>query len=542
MTTPRTRFAPSPTGSLHVGGARTALYCWMYARHTGGRFVLRIEDTDRARSTEESTQGILRDLRWLGLDWNDGPDTDDPDGIGPFFQSERLDTYNEYFDQLLKEDLAYEAWETRDELAAMRAASDNPREFHYSRRTYSGTELDKFRAEGRTPVLRLDVPRIQRLVKDDILGEVTLSENDVDDFVIRKADGFPTYHFAVVIDDHLMKITQVLRGQEHLMNTGKHIAIQTALGLPTPSYGHFPLIFNPTGGKMSKRDKAKAARAGAREGVKARGDGGFEWLAQLTGVDADDVQQFMKKKNDGVAIATAIASALDIELPPIEVMDFRVQGILPEGLLNYLALLGWNPGGDEEVVPLDEMAERFELSAINRSPAKFDIDKLRAINAEYMRTLPRERLHEHLASWFAVRDSALAGLSRERLDVLLELFLPRARTLVELEDAAHFVFHAPTNYDPKPVRKFLHNKGGHELLPELAQALAGIDDWSVEGIETGVNAFAERRELGLGAIAQPLRIALTGSSASPGIFDTLALFSKDEVVARITRCHEATAP
>ncbi len=538
----RTRFAPSPTGSLHVGGARTALYCWLFARHTGGKFVLRIEDTDRARSTDESTRGILTDIQWLGLQWDEGPGTPDPDGIGPFFQSERLDTYNGYFQQLLDQDTAYEAWESREELTAMRAASPNPREFHYRRRTYTDDELAVFKADGRTPVLRLDVPRIARTVTDSILGSVTLSENDVDDFVIRKADGFPTYHFAVVIDDHLMKITQVLRGQEHLMNTAKHMAIQTALGIPSPAYGHFPLIMNMGGGKMSKRDKAKVARAGAREAAKARGVKDYAWLAEEASLDAGDLALFMKKKQDGVAMAKAIAVALDVELPPIEVMDFRIAGVVPEALVNYLGLLGWNPGGDSEIVPADEMAKRFELKNVSKSPAKFDIDKLLAFNGEYLRSMPRDVLLERMQSWFAVRPSHLQDVTADRLNVLLDLFLARARTFVELEQAAAFVFEAPTTYVQKSVNKFLYEGGGHALLPELSAALDTAKTWDADSIQAALEGFAAEHELGLGKIAQPLRLALTGTAASPSIHETVALFSKDEVQARIARCVEATAP
>ncbi len=538
----RTRFAPSPTGSLHVGGARTALYCWMFARHTGGKFVLRIEDTDRARSTDESTRGILTDIRWLGLDWDEGPGEEDVDGIGPFFQSERLETYNGFFEQLLEKDLAYEAWESRDELSAMRAASPNPREFHYSRRAYTEDEVAAFKADGRAPVLRLDVPRIARTVNDSILGAVTLSENDVDDFVIRKADGFPTYHFAVVIDDHLMKITQVLRGQEHLMNTAKHMAIQTALGIASPSYGHFPLIMNMGGGKMSKRDKAKVARAAARDAAKARGVKDYDWLAEETGLDAGDVALFMKKKQDGVAMAKTIAVALDVELPPIEVMDFRKAGVVPEALLNYLGLLGWNPGGDSEIVPLDEMAKRFELKNVSKSAAKFDIDKLLAFNGEYLRSLPRDVLLAHMQSWFAVRPSHLQDVSADRLNVLLDLFLARARTFVELEQAVAFVFEAPTTYVQKSVTKFLHKGGGHALLSDLSAVMDTATTWDAQGIQAALEGFASENELGLGKIAQPLRLALTGTAASPSIHETVALFSKDEVQARIARCVEATAP
>lgn len=538
---PRTRFAPSPTGSLHVGGARTALYCWLFARKTDGRFVLRIEDTDRARSTDESTRGILDDLRWLGLQWDDGPGTDDPDAIGPFFQSERLDTYNGFFDQLLEKDLAYEAFETREELGAMRAAAEaEGKAFRYRRVPYTEAQRAQFAAEGRQSVLRLDVPRIERTVHDDILGDVTLSAEDVDDLVIRKADGFPTYHFAVVIDDHLMRITQVLRGQEHLMNTPKHMAIATALGIPSPRYGHFPLIFNAGGGKMSKRDKAKTARAGARDAAKARGEKGYAWLSELAGLDDAEVTAFMKKKSDGVSTATAIAAALELELPPIEVMDFRRGGFVPEALLNYLALLGWNPGDDVgEILPVADMAPLFELKSINRSPARFDLDKLRAINGEYLRSLPRERLHEHLASWFAVCPSRLAEVSRERLDVLLDLFLPRARTFAELEEACSWAFDAPTSYDDKAVAKFLLKGGGHERLPQLASALEGVSDWSAASIQACLEGFAADNELGLGKIAQPLRIALTGTSASPSIFDSVALLTQADALARIHACYEA---
>jgi glutamyl/glutaminyl-tRNA synthetase len=541
MTPARTRFAPSPTGSLHVGGARTALYCLLWARRTGGRFILRIEDPDRARSTDESTRGILSDLRWLGLDWDEGPEVGGD--VGPYFQSQRLELYNRYLDQLLASGHAYEAWETSEELRALRGAAEAQKEtFRYRRREYSADDLAGFREEGRTPVLRLAAPTSAVTIPDVVLGDVTVEPEQLDDIVIRKADGFPTYHFAVVIDDHLMGVTQVLRGQEHLMNTHKHQGLADAFGWELPAVGHMPLIFNLVGGKMSKRDKAKAARAGARASAKEGGSGkDWSWLAEAAGAPLADVDRFMAKKYDGVALAEAIARATDTELPLIELMDFRTGGYLPEALLNYLALLGWRAAeegggeGDKELWSVDELIAEFDLDRIKKTPARFDPAKLKWMNGEYMKSMPMEALLGRLGQHLEVSDSVLAQASTERQAALVELYRQRADTFVDLADQARFFFVAPTEWGPaKAVKKHLRSDGLERLA--LARDALSTDAFTSESIQATLDGLAEAHEVRVGQFAQPLRIAVSGGPVSPGIDVTLALLGRDEVLARIDAC------
>ena len=529
----RTRFAPSPTGSLHVGGARTALYCLLHARKEGGTFILRIEDTDRARSSDEAAAGILRDLTWLGLDWDEGPGKDG--GHGPYFQSERLPLYEAAFAQLRAEGRAYDAWDTADELSAARAAAQAAKQnYRYRRQPVSPDDEARFRAEGRTPVLRFAAPDHPIDFDDTILGSHHTAAEDLDDLVIRKADGFPTYHFAVVVDDHHMGVDLVLRGQEHLMNTPKHLATYEALGWTPPAHGHMPLIFNADGSKMSKRDKAKAARAAARSAD-------FDALVTATGLSPDDLSAFLKKKTDDLAIATAIADALQVELPMIEVMDFRRGGFLPEAILNYLALLGWSPGDDREFFTLPELIDAFDLARVGNTPARFDLDKLRWLNSEHLRALSVDALLPHHDAYLeVVPSSPFATAPPDLRRGLLALYQARIHSFADLDAQAAFFFHAPTAYDDKAVKKFLA-KGGYDLLPTLAAHLNTISDWSAEAIDASLKAFAESHNIGLGKVAQPLRVALTGTSVSPGIGDTLALIGRDETLRRIDACLAARA-
>lgn len=539
MTAPcRTRFAPSPTGSLHVGGVRTALYCLLWARNTGGQFILRIEDTDRVRSSQAASLGIVEDLKWLGLQWDEGPGVGGDHG--PYFQSERLDLYNSYIDQLLSEGKAYQAWETRDELNDLRRAAEAKKEtFRYHRRDYTPEEIEAFRAEGRTPTIRLAAPGHDITVNDRILGEVTITASDLDDIVIRKADGFPTYHFAVVIDDHLMKIDLILRGQEHLMNTHKHHGLFEALGWEPVETGHMPLIFSPRGSKMSKRDKAKTARQAARNEGKARGLPGWQWLSDASGRGEAELELFMRKKTDDLPTAIDIAGALHIGLPMIEVLDFRKAGYAPEALVNYLALLGWSPGDNRELMTLDEMIEAFSVDRIGKTPAKFDPDKLRWMNAEYLRNrLDDHRLIELFHAWFAVYPTHLSELSSERLLALFEMYRPRVHTLVELETASAFFFEAPDSYDEKAVKKHLLKGGGVERLPQLKAALADVGRWETESLERALTTLCEQTGNGLGKFAQPLRIALSGAAVTPSIYDVLAFLGRDETLARLAACIE----
>lgn len=534
MTVVRTRFAPSPTGSLHVGGVRTALYCMLYAKKHGGSFVLRIEDTDQARSTTEAAVGLLRDLRWCGLDWDEGPGKDGE--VGPYYQSERLHIYDRYVEQLLLEGTAYHAWESKSELEALREAAKARKEnFAFRRRTYTDEQIASFEAEKRVPVVRIEAPKHDVVINDAILGDVSVAETDLEDIVIRKADGFPTYHFAVVIDDALMGITQILRGAEHLKNTHKHAGIALALGWRLPRVGHLPLIFNPAGQKMSKREKAQTAREAARKEHVTRKLADYAWLAELSGVPLDEIASFMKKENDRIATAEAIATVLRVELPLIEVMDFRKGGYIPEALINYMALLGWNPGDDREILSVDEMVAAFSLDRVNHTAARFDPEKLKWMNGEYLRRLHAanpERLAEVLDAWLEVVDSPIARLDRAQQMILLGMYRDRAATLVDVDRLARFFFERPAAYDEKAVKKWLLGNDGLAVLATCADALAACA-WDVAGIEVSLAAIADGN---VGHVAQPLRVAITGTAVSPPIYDTLAFLSRDEVLARIAAC------
>jgi glutamyl/glutaminyl-tRNA synthetase len=533
MTALRTRFAPSPTGSLHVGGVRTSLYCLLVARATVGRFLLRIEDTDRVRSTEEAAAGILRDLQWLGLQWDEGPIVSGPHA--PYYQSQRLELYREHAARLVAEGKAYEAWESPAELDAERKEAEAKKEnYRFRRRVYTAEQVAAWRAEGRLPVVRLLAPGHAVTVADRVLGDVTVEADGLDDFVILKADGFPTYHFAVVIDDHFMQVELVLRGQEHLMNTHKHLLLYEAFGWTPPQHGHLPLIFNPTGTKMSKRDKARVARETARALAKSSGKDGkdWSWLATEARVDPVELAGFMDKKSDGVATAEAIARVTGAELPRIEVQDYRVGGYVPEAIVNYLCLLGWSPGDDREVLTFDEMVAAFTVDRVQKTPARFDYDKLLWFNAEYIKSLPEDQLLRRLRQWLEVVDSPIRALTEAQQRHLLRMYRPRARTFVDLQRLAGFLFRRPTQWDAKQVDKHVAKDGGWDRLAALRAALAGQAELTTTSVQGALQGLCDASGLPIGKFAQPARVAVSGDGVSPELADTLAFLGRDEVLAR----------
>jgi len=545
-----TRFAPSPSGRLHIGGARTALFCWALARRMGGRFLVRLEDTDQARSTEASAREILENLAWLGLDWDDGPEIavdgrtigGDARGVGPFKQSERLKIYDEHVERLIAEGKAYPAFETVEELdMKRRAAQAEKRQYRYDR---AGLQVEEAQRRSRVEsgeehVVRLRVPDEGITVHDDVLGDVTWGPQEVDDFIIRKRDGFPTYHLAVVIDDELMGVTHVLRGQEHLINTPKHALLQRALGFRTPVYAHMPLIFNEQGAKMSKRERDAAARAACRERefgaspIDGLGDEAFKlWLGD-------------KKRQLEPDQLAAIAAALQIHLPEVSVGDFREAGYLPEVLDNFIALLGWTPskhddGSDREKLDLDFLAKDFEIARIGRSNARFDRNKLAAFNADAFQAMSDEAFAERLRAWAERYDAALIGRFDDRWALLARAARPRCKTFADVRTVVAFALTAADGfgYDDKALKKFLlkGEPSGLELLGAFREELPGIDPFEPEAIEQAVSAFAESKGVGMGKIAQPLRIALTGAGVSPPLGETLALLGREPVEARIIRC------
>jgi glutamyl/glutaminyl-tRNA synthetase len=325
------------------------------------------------------------------------------------------------------------------------------------------------------------------------------------------------------------------------MNTAKHLGILEALGWEAPVFGHLPTIHNMSGSKMSKRDKAREARAAARDAAQANGapKGDWTWLATAIDVEPEELVRFMKKKHDDVGMATAIAAHLDVELPMIEVMDFRRAGFLAEALLNYLALLGWSAGDDREYYTLDELSEAFTLDRVNKQPAKFDPVKLEAMNAEYLRNLDDERYLEALRQWFEVCDTPLARLAPEELETVVQLFKSRARTFADLQRQSQFLRAAPRDYDAKAVQKNIHKGGGLAHLSDARAALSDVGRWEAGSIERSFHRLCEATGTKLGKYAQPVRIAISGGAVTPPLFDTLSVLDREDVLARIDRAIDA---
>jgi glutamyl-tRNA synthetase len=458
-----TRFAPSPTGYLHIGGARTALFNWLFARHHNGKFLLRIEDTDRERSTDEAVQKIFDGLKWLDLDW-------DGDAISQF---ERKDRHAEVAQQLLAEGKAYYCYCTPEELTEMREkARAEGRTVAYDRRW---RDSDATPPEGIKPVIRLKAPLDgETVVEDSVQGKVTVSNDKIDDMVLMRGDGTPTYMLAVVVDDHDMGVTHAIRGDDHLTNTFRQKVIYDAMGWQTPQFAHIPLIHGADGKKLSKRHGALAADS------------------------------------------------------------YRDEGFLPEAMCNYLLRLGWGHG-DDEFIPRDKAIEWFDLTGIGKAPARFDTAKLTALNFDYMRQAEDSRLFDLV---FPLIEQQLGDdMNKDGKDWLLA-GMPglkdRAKTLLELAVSASFYVRTlPFTYDDKALK--LMNKGNaKELLEKFVVCLETVSDWSQENLENVAQSFAQAEEVGLGKVAQPVRVALTGSTVSPSVFEIMAVLGRQETVRRLT--------
>ena len=458
-----TRFAPSPTGFLHIGGARTALFNWLFARHHGGQFKLRIEDTDRARSTQPAIDAIIDGLRWLELDW-DGEE---------IFQFARAARHAEVAGQLLAAGHAYRCYATAEELEAMRAEQ----KAHGLPMRYDGRWRDRDPAEapaGAPSVIRLKAPREgETTIADAVQGEVTVRNAELDDMVLLRSDGTPTYMLAVVVDDHDMGVTHVIRGDDHLNNAFRQLALIRAMGWPEPVYAHVPLIHGPDGAKLSKRHGALGVEAYRDE-----------------------------------------------------------MGLLPEAVDNYLLRLGWGHG-DDEIITRPQAIEWFDLGGVGRSPARLDQKKLENLNGHYI----REASDERLAALTAPRIESAIGraLTDGEAGLLLRSMAslkPRAKNLNELSDGAGFLFRVrPVDLDEAAER--LLEGPVTDLLGRVHEALALLDNWTAETTEAAVREVADEAGVGLGKVAQPLRAALTGRATSPGIFDVLVLLGRDESLARI---------
>lgn len=538
----RARFAPSPTGYLHVGGARTALFNWLFARRADGKFVIRVEDTDVLRNIEGAEARQLEDLRWLGLDWNEGPDIGGD--RGPYRQSERRDGYDDARDRLLASGHAYWAFDTPEELDELRKqATQAKRTFRYPRPNPLPTEADaeRARAEGRPVVVRFKTPPEGVSVNDEVLGTVTFPADQYDDFVIVKSNGWPTYHLAVVDDDAAMGVTHVLRAQEHLVNTPRHILLQRALGYPTPAYAHLPLVFNIDGSKMSKRDKHRVVREAVGERLRQK-RWSLDEAVRIADSDHDTLKRWLDDKVDAeldMVRLARLAVKAGVEVPEIDVHDFRVSGYLPEALVNFLALIGWSPGDDREKLTLAEMTEAFSLDRINKTAGKFDREKLLAMNTEWAAGLPPERLLEAFRDWARVSGSPLGSLDDATAAHVLEA-CRGYRTFRDVEHKAGILFadDGEVTYDAKAVKKFLEKKEGRgwSVLERLLPDLESLEPWSAEAVEGLFAAFCEREEVKLGEVAQPIRVAVAGRALSPGIGDTLVLLGREKTLRRIHNC------
>ena len=453
-----TRFAPSPTGFLHIGGARTALFNWLYARHHGGKFLLRIEDTDKARSTTEAIDAILDGMRWLGLDW-DGHE---------YYQSQFWARHAEIANRMLERGSAYRCWMTQEELAAQRElAAKERRPFRINSPWRDRGE------EGDGPfVIRLKAPREGETVIDDrVQGRVTVQNAELDDFILLRSDGTPTYMLAVVVDDHDMGVTHVIRGDDHLNNAFRQLAIIRAMGWPEPTYAHVPLIHGPDGAKLSKRHGA------------------------------------------------------------LGVHEYERMGILPDAMFNYLLRLGWGHGNDE-IISRDQATEWFGLDHVGKSPSRFDMQKLLSLNSEYIQNSDPEQLTHYVLKAEAPHFQSAGGDVEFKLGQVMPHLQPRSKTTREIAEGSDFLFAArPLEIDEAAAALLTDESRG--LLHAAHGKLGALAGWDGASLEAAIREVAEGSGVKLGKLAQPLRAALTGRTTSPGIFDVLVLLGRDESLARI---------
>jgi glutamyl/glutaminyl-tRNA synthetase len=529
------RFAPSPTGFLHVGGARTALFNWLLARHTGGKFLLRIEDTDLARSTDDATRQLLSDLQWLGLNW---------DNSELVYQSKRLPIYNKIIDDLVSRGQAYEAWESAEELDSMRQqAGRAKRPFIYKRQMYTADHLKRFADEGRRPVIRFAMPVKEYRFHDITLGkDIVQSQYEIQDFVIRKGDGMPTYHFGVVVDDAEMGVTHVLRGLEHLLNTINHIGLQEALGYPRPIYAHLSVMLNPeTGEKLSKRDRDRRIRKRVQEWMRSSGKK-IEEVAAAAKLDQSRLEDWIKTDTMQLDLSEqprvmAVVGLSEADLPEIMIHDFRRNGYVPEVLLNFLALQGWSPGGDREEMTVAQMVEAFGLERINSANPKFNREKLKSFSTDFFSKAPSDRLIAAMRDFLSVNpESPLNQATDNDLAKILHMNAG-FHVLREVDEKSRFFFVASDRiaYSPDAINKVLmkNEKQGLQALTAIRPILATVEPWTAGGLEGAVKSYCEQSGLALGKVAQPIRVAISGSSVSPPIFESLEFLGRTKTLERI---------
>lgn len=473
----RTRFAPSPTGFLHVGGARTALFNLLFARKNGGKFLLRIEDTDVARSTKENVQQIIDDLQWLGLNWDEEI----------VFQSERIPMYQKFAHQLVDADHAYFCFCTPEELAAKRKQDKSRRMYLYDGtcRKLSGKEVKSKLKKQLPHVIRFKVPRGITVWTDTIHGKIIVSNNEIDDYVLLRSDGSPTYQLAAVADDHDMDITHVIRGDDHLSNTSKQILLYEAFGWKNPDFAHLPLILGPDNKRLSKRHGATS------------------------------------------------------------VGEFRERGFLPQALTNYLALLGWAPGDDSEIMSIDEIKDKFSLKGVSKKGAIFDEAKLTWMNSHYIRQLPEKEILAFVQNYLtrstnttpakgsATKTGRKKGFNKNYLTRVITAMKDRANVLSDFVDSAGYFFEDPKKYDSKGVNKYLKNADIWVYISEFTEKMTDLSDYNEVSIETLLRSFAEEKGISAAKLIHPVRLALTGKTASPGLFEMMDILGKETVLRRL---------
>jgi glutamyl-tRNA synthetase len=479
MSSPRVRFAPSPTGYLHVGGARTALFNWLYARHHGGVFVLRIEDTDVERSSWEMVAGILDGMKWLGLDWDEGPEVGGPHG--PYFQSERLDRYRAAAEKLVASGHAYYCYCNPDEIKAKREAAEQAGQTWSYDRTCAARSLEDIAERneaGQPRAIRFRMPTGTTAYDDVVHGRIEFDNAVIEDFVVLRSDRDPTYHLSVVVDDIDMGITDVVRGDDHISNTPKQVLLYEALGAPVPRFAHVPLILGPDKRRLSKRHGATS------------------------------------------------------------VMEYERQGFLPEAMFNFLALLGWSPGNDQELFTRDELIGAFSLAGISSSNAVFNPEKLEWFNSQHIARLTGDeitaRLEPALREFGFWNDDLRAG-RREWFHQVIELLKPRAKKLGDLADHGRYFFAEPEGYDEAAVEKHLASPGLAAQLAAWGGALAKVDPFTPAAIEEALRGCAAALGIKAATLIHATRIALTGQGVSPSLFDVAALVGRERAVARLDR-------
>jgi len=511
------------------------LFNWLWARRTGGKFILRIEDTDLKRNTPTATAQVMEDLHWLGIDWDEGPEVGGPHG--PYLQSQRLDIYNRCVRQLLDQGRAYYCFETGEELDAMRAEAEAQKKgFVYRKPEHPPTDQDaeRARAEGRDVTVRFAMPLDGPIVVDDIIrGRISFDPAELGDFIIQKSDGFPTYNFAVVVDDCLMQVTHVLRGQEHLMNTPSQKALWEALfpDRPVPQYAHMSVTVSDAGGKLSKRERPQTLRAA----IKAMKDVDIDKLAQVGGVPADQIASFLKgDTTPDMPVIDAIAEHLGIHLPEINIVDFFHSGYLPETMVNFLAMLGWNPGDQREIMARDEIVHAFDLSRLTKSNSLFDRKKLLAFNTEHLRLTVPEKVLERLKAYLKHVASPVLKADDAMLARILKL-CDGARTFEDVDRKSAFIFvdDEAIQFDEKAVQKVLMKDRALEILKQVRDELAAMPELTEQAIEEMLRRLAEARQVGLGKVAQPLRVALCGTTISLPIFDSVQMLGRERTLKRI---------